>query len=285
MGAETATTAGVHTMKRKAFLQIVLPTAWLVLQGRVSKASNAWMDDYAKRKPVLRFVVTSDGHYGQKDTKYAEYFDAVTHRINEMHAQQPFAFVVVNGDIVHDDASHFPAAKAALDALHMTYYVSQGNHDHIDAAGWQRIWNMPVNMDVQIGKSSLIIGTTSNEKGEYLSPNMDWLKTQLEAHKKQEHVFVFLHINPVGLSKYAVKTEGFTALLKQYPNVRAVFNGHDHDEAEVKMLDGIPFVYDAHFGGNWGTDYRGFRIVELHKDGSLLTYMMDPVERINEVTI
>jgi len=272
-------------MKRKEFLQIVLPTAWLVLQGRVSKASNAWMDDYAKRKPLLRFAVISDGHYGQKDTAYQDFFDLVTSRVNALHAEQPFRFVMVNGDIVHDDAKHFPAAKAALDKLQPTYYVSQGNHDHIDAAGWESIWNMPLNMDVKYGKSSILIGTTSNEQGKYLSPDMDWLKAQLEAHKKQEHVFIFLHINPVGLSKYAVKTDGFTALLKQYPNVRAVFNGHDHDEADVKMLDGIPFVYDAHFGGNWGTDYRGFRIVELHKDGSLLTYMMNPVERLNEVRI
>jgi 3',5'-cyclic AMP phosphodiesterase CpdA len=272
-------------MKRKAFLQIALPTAWLLLNGRVSKASNAWMDEYANRKPLLRFVVTSDGHYGQKDTKYDENFAAITSRINEMHAAKAFAFVVVNGDIIHDDPTHFAAAKAALDKLQPTYYVSQGNHDHIDAAGWQRIWNMPVNTEVQVGKTTLLIGTTSNEKGEYLSPNMDWLKTQLEAHKKQENVFVFLHINPVGLSKHAVKTDGFTALLNEYKNVKAVFNGHDHDEAEVKMLDGIPFIYDAHFGGNWGTDYRGFRIVELHKDGSLLTYMMNPLERINEVRI
>lgn len=272
-------------MKRKEFLQMVWPTAWLVLQGRVAKAGSRWMEDYAGRKPLLRFVVTSDGHYGLKDTPYVQYFEKVIRHINEMHARQPLAFVVVNGDIVHDDASFFPAAKAALDALHMTYYVSQGNHDHIDAAGWQRIWNTPVNTEVLYGKTTLLIGTTSNEKGTYLSPDMDWLKAALEAHKKQDHVLVFLHINPVGLSKYAVKTEGFTALIKQYANVRAVFNGHDHDEADVKMLDGIPFVYDAHFGGNWGTDYRGFRMVELHKGGSLLTYMMNPVERINEARI
>lgn len=51
------------------------------------------------------------------------------------------------------------------------------------------------------------------------------------------------------------------------------------------MLDGVPFVYDAHFGGNWGTDFRGFRIVELHKDGSLLTYMMNPYEKLEEAML
>lgn len=216
-------------MKRKEFLQMMLPSAWLLMQGRVSKATSSWMNDYARRKPALRFVVTSDGHYGLKNTPYDAYFATVVSRINEMHAQQPFAFVVVNGDIVHDEPAYFPAAKEALDQLQPTYYVSQGNHDHIDAEGWQRIWSMPVNMEVKYGKSTLLIGTTSNSVGKYLSPDMDWLKAQLEAHKKQDHIFIFLHINPVGLSKYAVKTEGFTTLINQYQNVRAIFNGHDHD--------------------------------------------------------
>jgi hypothetical protein len=31
--------------------------------------------------------------------------------------------------------------------------------------------------------------------------------------------------------------------------------------------------------------YRGFRVVELYSDGALLTYMMDPVKKINSEVI
>ncbi|MEY3159885.1 MAG: hypothetical protein RLZZ49_1365, partial [Bacteroidota bacterium] len=40
-------------------------------------------------------------------------------------------------------------------------------------------------------------------------------------------------------------------------------------------------IFDSHVGGNWGTAYRGYRIVELYKNGTMLTYIMNPTERIN----
>ena len=64
--------------------------------------------------------------------------------------------------------------------------------------------------------------------------------------------------------------------------MRAVFNGHDHDQDDIKMKNNVPYIFDSHFGGNWGTDYRGFRIVELRKDNSLLTYILNPSEKLNE---
>jgi hypothetical protein len=35
-------------------------------------------------------------------------------------------------------------------------------------------------------------------------------------------------------------------------------------------------------GGNWGTPYKGFRVVEVLKDGTLQSYMMNPTQKINE---
>ena len=72
---------------------------------------------------------------------------------------------------------------------------------------------------------------------------------------------------------------------KSAKNVKAVFNGHDHDEDAIKMFNNTPYIFDAHVGGNWGTEYRGFRIVELRKDNSLLTYVLNPTEKINEQTL
>ena len=87
------------------------------------------------------------------------------------------------------------------------------------------------------------------------------------------------------MTKHAVDSPAFFELLSKYKNVRAVFNGHDHDMDDIKMKNSIPFIFDAHFGGNWGTAYRGFRIVELRKDNSLLTYILNPTEKLNEQTL
>jgi hypothetical protein len=100
-----------------------------------------------------------------------------------------------------------------------------------------------------------------------------------------QNIFVFIHINPGKLTKHAVDCPELFEVFAKHKNIRAVFNGHDHDEESIKKRDNVPFVFDAHFGGNWGTSYRGFRVVELMKDNSLLTYIMNPVEKINEVTI
>jgi 3',5'-cyclic AMP phosphodiesterase CpdA len=212
-------------------------------------------------------------------------FSNLTEKINQLHADKPFEFCVFNGDIIHDDKSHFPAAKQALDKLAVKYYVSQGNHDHCTAEEWQQVWNMPLNIDFTVKKSTILVGTTSNEAGTYLPPDVKWFSEKLEEHKKQKNVFIFIHINPVKLTKYGVDSPEFLELLSAYKNVKAVFNGHDHDMDDVKMKNNIPFIFDSHVGGDWGTTYKGFRIVELRKDNSLLTYILSPSEKLNEQTL
>lgn len=272
-------------MKRKEFLRIATPAFLMLANGKIVKAQDFFFSEEKRRKVKLRFVVASDGHYGEKNTDYENYFATAISRINEEHGKKAFSFCVINGDIVHDDKSHYPAVKKALDNLSMKYYVSQGNHDHVTADEWQSIWGMPVNYDFIIDKNSFLIGTTSNEHGTYLCPDLEWFSKKLEEHKDQQNVFIFIHINPGKLTANAVDCPEFFEILGKYKNVRAVFNGHDHDQEDIKTRNNIPFVFDAHFGGSWGTAYRGFRVVELLKDNSVLTYIMNPVEKINQATI
>jgi hypothetical protein len=120
-----------------------------------------------------------------------------------------------------------------------------------------------------------ILLDSSNEKGEYLSPDLVWLKESLEGLKKQKQVFIFVHIPQAKWTKNGIDTPAFLELLDKYPNIKAVFHGHEHDQDGVKMHGKIPFYFDAHIGGNWGTAYKGFRVVELNQDGSLVTYMLN----------
>ena len=126
------------------------------------------------------------------------------------------------------------------------------------------------------------MATTSNEKGEYVCPNITWMKEMLNNYKKAENIFIFIHITPVKWTKHGIDCPDFIELLKEYPNVRLVCNGHDHDQDDLKVKNSIPYLFDGHVGGSWGTDYRGFRMVELLKDNSIATYMLNPTDKIKE---
>jgi len=270
-------------MNRRDFIKASSPILALLANGQIVQATEGILADWKKKKLVLRFAVASDGHYGQPNTAYQQYSTDLVDRINAVHSKTPFNFAMINGDIVHDDKKYFPEIKSILDKLNMKYYVSQGNHDHIDAAGWESIWNMPTNLSFTIRKTSFLIGTSSDESGKYLCPDIEWFTKELEKHQSQKNIFIFIHINPAKLTPHAVDCKEWTVLLKKYPNVRAVFNGHDHDHDSIKVHEGINYIFDAHYGGNWGTNYRGFRVVELYSDNSIVSYILDPVNRLNNV--
>ncbi|MEO6317140.1 MAG: metallophosphoesterase [Chitinophagaceae bacterium] len=272
-------------MNRRNFIKYSTPVILLLANGRLLQAAEMDPYEWEKRKVKLRFAIASDGHYGEPKTDYEQFYATMVSRVNEAHAANPFAFCMINGDIVHNDKTLYPAAKAHLDNLQPRYYVSQGNHDHVTPAEWEAIWNIPLYHDFSIKKTSFLIGTTSDETGAYKCPDLQWIAARLEAHKNQEQVFVFLHINTAKLTANAIDCPELSVLLAKYKNVKAVFNGHDHDQEDIKIKNEIPFIFDAHFGGSWGTSYRGFRVVEVMKDNSIATYIMNPVEKINEASV
>ncbi len=268
-------------MNRRNFIKnISISSAMLFSGGAFAVNVN---DIYERRKKVkLRFAVASDGHYGQPKTEFDAFFQSITTQINTFHQQNALDFCVINGDIIHDKMPFLVQSKQKLDALTMPYYVSRGNHDMVTAEHWQAVWKMPLNHSTVVKKNAIIIGDTSNEEGKYLSPDLAWLATQFEAHKKR-NVFLFLHIPQAKWTANGIDTPAFFDLIKKYPNIKAVFHGHEHDQDGVKMVGNLPFLFDSHFGGNWGTAYKGFRVVEVMKDNLILTYIMNPTVRINEL--
>ena len=266
---------------RRSFIRNISMASAVLLTGKITGLSAA--EVFALRSKVkLRFVVASDSHYGQPNTLFDEMIEKMTSTVNQFHQNNPLDFCVINGDIIHDDKNFLAPAKQKLDELTMPYYVTRGNHDMVTLEHWQQVWNMPLNHDVTIQQTGIILGDTSDGKGGYVSPDLQWLESRLEAHKNKKQVLIFLHIPQAKWTKHAIDTPAFFELLGRYSNIKAVFHGHEHDQDGVKMQRNIPFLFDAHIGGNWGTSYKGFRVVELLKDGTLITYMMNPVEKLNE---
>lgn len=238
-----------------------------------------------RKKSILRFAVTSDGHYGESNTPFEAYFSTMTNALNNFHLTNPIDFCVINGDIIHNDPAFLQPASEAIKLCRMPVYVTKGNHDMVSGELWNQTWKMGINHDVVLKDNVLLLGATADEKGKYICPDQDWFTAKLKAYKDARNVFIFLHITPVKWTEHAVDCPHFQKLLSNSTHVSAVFNGHDHDQDGIKFLGNIPFLFDGHFGGSWGTAYRGFRIVELLEDNSLLTYMMDPFQKLAELSI
>jgi Calcineurin-like phosphoesterase len=270
-------------ISRRAFLKnFSITTAWLLGGGIHELTAKEVL--LLKNKVVFRFAVASDGHYGQPNTTFDDFFSQITTHINLFHKQSPLQGCVINGDIIHNEKELLTHAKQRLDQLIVPYYVTKGNHDMVSDEYWNEVWNAPVNYEAVFKKNTFLMLTTSNEKGEYLSPDLTWLKAKLDEHKKQKNIFIFLHIPQYKWTANAIDTPDYFELTKQYTNIKAVFHGHEHDQDGVRIMNKTPYLFDSHFGGNWGTSYHGFRVVELLKDNSMLTYMMNPVEKINQST-
>lgn len=272
-----------NSASRRSFLKNAsFATAFFAVGG--FKKINATTVFEHRNKVALRFVVASDAHYGQSGTPYDAMMELVINQINDFNKETPLDFCVINGDIIHDKKDLLPLAKQKIDVLDPVYYVTRGNHDMVSADYWNEVWGMPLNHTVIVKDHAIILADTSNETGKYLSPNLDWLEEQLEANKKRKHVLLFLHIPQKAWTANGINTPGFESLVEKYPNVTAIFHGHEHDQDGVKLLGTrqTPCLFDAHMGGNWGTPYKGFRVVEVLENDSWLSYMMNPIQKINE---
>lgn len=276
-------TLKAQDFSRRNFIKnISFASAFLVTGKMIPLSASEVLN--LKNKVKLRFVVASDAHYGQPKTDYEQFIETVTAQINLFHQNNTLDFCVMNGDLIHNEQSFLPLVKQKLDALKMPFYVTRGNHDMVSEELWNSVWGMPLNHDVSIKNNAILLGDTSNEQGIYLSPNLNWLNTTLASHKNKNHVFIFLHIPQAKWTANGIDTPEVFEIIKKYPNVKAVFHGHEHDQDGVKIVDQLPFIFDAHIGGNWGTAYKGFRVVELMNDNTMITYMMNPTNKLEELS-
>ncbi|MBS0031269.1 metallophosphoesterase family protein [Chitinophaga sp. 22321] len=268
-------------MNRRAFFKGVSAAVIISACGKIVSAVSPRHFD---SKTIFRFAVGSDWHFGEPKTPSEQYFQDLQTAFSQYQQQYPCEFFVLNGDVIHNDPALLLPAAAKLKQLHPRLLATHGNHDMVTAAAWEQAWGFPLNHDLVIGNQVILLGNTADEKGKYLCPDVPWFTRKLAEYKDAANIFIFLHITPVKWTDNGLDCPEFHALIKQYPNIRAIFNGHDHDQDSVKMLDDckIPFLFDGHIGGSWGVGYHGFRVVELKEDGSLLSFIMNPLTRQNE---
>ncbi len=224
----------------------------------------------------IRFAVVSDGHFGQIDTDYTYHHDNMVRWLNEEKKARGIDFSIINGDQIHNDPAYLSATRKMWNRLAMPYYVSHGNHDLIDESTWIQTWNSAWNHSFELHESAFMILNTAGEKGDYTCPNLSWVKERLDRYQSSKHLFVFMHITPLKWTIGGIDCAELVDLFSQQQNLKLIFHGHDHDQDSVRENRGKYYFFDAHVGGNWGTDYRGYRIVEILSTGDILTYQMNP---------
>ena len=236
------------------------------------------------KKKTIRFAVASDGHFGQIKTESDLNYKQLIESLNAEKANNGLDLAVFNGDLFHDDISVLPKVKNYFEQLTLPYYTTRGNHDHATAELWQQTWGFGLNHVVKEGKFAFILADTSNEQGHYLCPDFVWMEQELAKLTKQKAIFLFLHIPSKLWTVHGTDCAKLANLLKKYPNIKAVFHGHDHSIDQAKTSEGATFLFDGHFGGNWGTNYRGYRIVEVSRDG-IYTYQynLETKTKVNEL--
>jgi 3',5'-cyclic-AMP phosphodiesterase len=266
------------SISRRKFLTFGLNSAFVITTGNaLVTLSKNFFNDNSWGKLLCRFAIASDGHYGQPGTQYEAQHDQMIQWINAEKNGQGVDFAVINGDLFHDDASFLNAVKTKWDNLAMPYYVSHGNHDKTEETHWKTVWNYPWHFSFEHGDIGIVVLNTADDKGNYICPDVDWTKSELQKLSSKKQLFVFMHITPFTWTKNGIACPAIVDLLDQQKNLKAIFHGHDHDQDDVKENNGKYYFFDSHIAGSWGTNYNGYRIVEVFENGQILTYQMNPV--------
>jgi len=268
------------SISRRGFLRMGLNGAFVITAGNVlGPLDKDLFTDSSWGKMVCRFATASDGHYGQPETLYEVLHDQMIEWINAEKTNKGVDFTVINGDLFHDDVSFLEPVKKSWDKLAMPYYISHGNHDKTEEAHWKTVWNFPWHFSFEHGDIGIMVLNTADDKGNYICPDIEWTKSELQKLVSKKQLFVFMHITPFKWTKFGIECPEIINLFNQQRNLKAVFHGHDHDQDDLKENNGKYYFFDSHVAGSWGTKYNGYRIVEVFENGQILTYQMNPKRR------
>jgi DNA repair exonuclease SbcCD nuclease subunit len=269
---------------RRHFLKLALTGAvWIGAGNTMKTFAGSTFALPPKDEVKLRVVIASDGHYGQPETKFEADHAEMVSWINAERAARGADFAFINGDLFHNDTSFLQPAKNLWDKLEMPYYVSHGNHDLIDEDNWKKTWNHGWDYGFENKEIGFVVLNTADVKGTYVSPDVEKTRQLLKQYEKQKQLFVFMHITPFKWTNGGIDCPEIVSMFNSQKNLKAIFHGHDHDQDNVKEKDGRRYFFDSHVSGSWGTQYRGYRVLEIMKNADIVTYQMNPAskEKVN----
>jgi len=237
---------------RRQFLKLALTGAIWIGAGSTLKACAGKEFILPSADGVkLRVAIASDGHYGQPQTAFKENHEEMVAWLNAEKAGRGVDFAFINGDLFHNDISFLEQAKKNWDSLTMPYYVSHGNHDMTDEVNWTKTWNNSWDYGFEKKDVGFVVLNTADEKGTYVSPDVDKTRELLKQYEKHKQLFVFMHITPMKWTNGGIDAPRIVDMFDKQANLKAVFHGHDHDQDNFKEKNGRYYFFDSHVAGSW----------------------------------
>lgn len=261
------------------FIKLQLICAFIMLVFSKAYAQSESFTVIQLSDPQFGFIDNSKSF--EKET---ELYTKAIEKVNELKPD----FIVITGDLVNNQKdtsqiNEFKRITALIDS-DIPFYLSPGNHD---------LGQEPTDDDFKfyygnygkkserfsfhhknssfIGFNSVIIKSGVNEKAE--RKQFLWLKKQLKRSKKSDHIFLFTHY-PFFLKdidepeEYMNQTkairEKYFELFDKF-NVKAVFAGHLHNNAEAQNND-VQMITTNSTGMALGNAKPGLRIIEIGKN-------------------
>lgn len=240
---------------------------------------------------MTKVVQVTDPHIGaSEDYRLAgvdtrRTFAEVMSRVRDEEAD----ILLMTGDNAADySAAAYEHFFSVMRTFEQPYYWLPGNHDKVETAE-SIAGGKKFQRSLDLGNWRLIFLDSVIPR----SPNGRLGPDELQALAKSlqqtnaEHVAIFLHHHPVDINcawldqQRVEDAEDFFAILDKYPQVRAVFWGHIHQEFNSRhgdiLLHSCPstciqFLPDSDDFA-LDTRYPGYRVIEFNEDGSLLTHV------------
>lgn len=243
---------------------------------------------------MVKLVQVTDPHIGASEDYRLAGVDTrrtFAEVMQKVRAEQADLLLMTGDNAADYSVEAYQHFFSVMDTFDQPYYWIPGNHDKISAAESVES-GKPFQRSVELDQWQLVFLDSvipRSPDGELGVEELTALE-QILSNSSSQNIAIFLHHHPVEincawLDQQKVKdADQFFAIIDKYPQVRAVFWGHIHQEfnsyhGDVRLHSCpstcIQFLPDS---DDFALDTRfpGYRVIELNDDGSLNTY----VERV-----
>jgi 3',5'-cyclic-AMP phosphodiesterase len=196
--------------------------------------------------------------------------------------------ILATGDLVQDDPGGYTHFRSEFSALGKPVLCVPGNHDDVPAMR-AALSAPPFQLgglyDAGAWRTILLDSTVPGETGGTLDSHaLEFLVDALETSRDRPSL-VCLHHHPIRMQSRWLDTVGlsnaaeFTAVIRRYPQVRAVLFGHVHQAVDMEV-DGVRMIATPSTCSQFkprSDDFMvddtppAWRRLALHPDGTLQT--------------
>ena len=152
------------------------------------------------------------------------------------------AAIVLTGDLAQEEtAETYQRISELLSVFPLPCYALPGNHDAPQLMNGNLGGTIQTLKNVQLGVWHLFLLDShkpGQPYGQLTGADIDFLKVRLSQVSKTEFVALFVHHHPIDIESKWMDEMGlrerdaFWKTLEPFPQVRAVFHGHAHQEFE-----------------------------------------------------